>query len=130
MGKYNQVTADIITKLKEILGAKQVVTDQSIIEPYSHDEVPDSHYAHMPDVVVFPETTEQVAAVVKFANEYLIPVVPRGAGTGLACGAVASLGGIVLSLEKMGEVLEINADSLYVVVEPGVRTDDIQKAVK
>jgi glycolate oxidase len=130
MTKYNQVTPDIITKLKELLGPKQVVTDQSIIEPYSHDEVPDSHYAHMPDAVVFPETTEQVAAVVRFANEYLIPVVPRGAGTGLACGAVPSLGGIVLSLEKLDKVLEINADSLYIVVEPGVRTDDIQKAVK
>ena len=130
MAKYNQVTADIISKLRELLGGKQVVTDRSIIEPYSHDEVPDSHYAHMPDAVVFPETTEQVAAVVKFANEYLIPVVPRGAGTGLACGAVPTLGGIVLSLEKMDKVLEINADSLYIIVEPGVRTDDIQKAVK
>ena len=130
MAKYNQVTPDIITKLKAIVGDKKVVTDQDIIEPYSHDEVPDSHYAHMPDAVVFPETTEQVAAVVKFANEYLIPLVPRGAGTGLACGAVPSLGGIVLSLEKMNKVLEINTDSLYIVVEPGVRTDDIQKAVK
>ena len=130
MTKYNQVTPDIITKLKAIVGDKKVVTDQDIIEPYSHDEVPDSHYAHMPDAVVFPETTEQVAAVVKFANEYLIPLVPRGAGTGLACGAVPSLGGIVLSLEKMNKVLEINTDSLYIVVEPGVRTDDIQKAVK
>jgi len=130
MPKYNQVTPDIITKLKAIVGDKKVVIDQDIIEPYSHDEVPDSHYAHMPDAVVFPETTEQVAAVVKFANEYLIPLVPRGAGTGLACGAVPSLGGIVLSLEKMNKVLEINTDSLYIVVEPGVRTDDIQKAVK
>jgi len=130
MPKYNQVTADMISKFREVLGGKRVVTDTDIIEPYSHDEVPDSHYSKLPEAVIFPETTEQVAAVVKLANEYLIPLVPRGAGTGLACGAVASLGGIVLSLEKMNKVLEINADSLYIVVEPGVRTDDIQKAVK
>ncbi len=130
MPQYNQLTADIIHELINILGEKGVVTDPSIIEPYSHDEVPDSHYSHMPDAVVLPESSEQVAAIVKLANQYLIPIVPRGAGTGLACGAVPSLGGIVLSLERMNKVLEINADSLYIVVEPGVRTDDIQKAVK
>ncbi|MBU2702155.1 glycolate oxidase [Sporomusaceae bacterium BoRhaA] len=130
MQKYNQITTDMIHELQSSLSVKQVVTDPDIIEPYSHDEVPDSHYAHMPDAVVFPETTEQVAAVVKFANQYLIPIIPRGAGTGLACGAVPSFGGIVLSLERMNRILEINSQSLYAVVEPGVRTDDVQKAVK
>jgi glycolate oxidase len=130
MPKYNLLTPAMINELKNVCGEKRVLTDPDIIEPYSHDEVPDSHYSHMPDAVVFPETTEQVSAVVKLANKYLIPLVPRGAGTGLACGAVPSLGGIVLSLEKMDKVLKINADSLYIVVEPGVRTDDIQKAVK
>ena len=84
----------------------------------------------MPEVVVFARTAEQVAQVVKLANEELIPVVPRGAGTGLACGAVPIYGGIVLSLEKMNRIIEVNTDSLHMVVQPGVRTDDVQKAAK
>lgn len=130
MQLYNQISSELIRELKDIFGEKKVFTDPDIIEPYSHDEVPDSQYSHMPDVVIFPETTAQVAAAVKLANKYLIPIIPRGAGTGLACGAVPSLGGIVLSLEKMNRILEVNEDSLYIVVEPGVLTDDIQNKVK
>ncbi|MDU2063931.1 MAG: FAD-binding oxidoreductase [Sporomusaceae bacterium] len=130
MQKYNKVTPEVIAELKSILGDKKVITDPDIMEPYSHDEVPDSQYAHMPDVVVLPETTEEVSAVVKLANKYLIPLVPRAAGTGLACGVVPQLGGIVLSIEKMNRILEINEDSLYAVIEPGVRTEEFQKEVK
>lgn len=129
MKKYNPVTPEIINELKNLLGGK-VATDPDIIEPYGHDEVPDSQYARMPEAVVFPETAEQIAAVMKLANKYLIPVVPRGAGTGLACGAVPSYGGIVLSVEKMDKIIEINKESMYMIVQPGVRTDDIQKAAK
>lgn len=129
MQKYNSVTPEVVNELKGVLGSK-VLTDPDIIEPYSHDEVPDSQYSHMPDVVVFPENTKEVAAVMKVANKYLVPVVPRGAGTGLACGAVPSYGGIVLSLEKMNKIIEVNHESMYMVVEPGVRTEDVQKAAK
>lgn len=129
MQKYHSVTPEVVNELKGVLGSK-VLTDPDIIEPYSHDEVPDSQYSHMPDVVVFPENTKEVAAVMKVANKYLVPVVPRGAGTGLACGAVPSYGGIVLSLEKMNKIIEVNHESMYMVVEPGVRTEDVQKAAK
>ena len=129
MANYNSVTPEVVNELKGVLGSK-VLTDPDIIEPYSHDEVPDSQYSHMPDVVVFPENTKEVAAVMKVANKYLVPVVPRGAGTGLACGAVPSYGGIVLSLEKMNKIIEVNHESMYMVVEPGVRTEDVQKAAK
>lgn len=98
--------------------------------PYSHDEVTDPAYHHMPEAVVFAESAQQVAAIVQLANEYHFLVVPRGAGTGLACGAVPVCGGIVLSLEKMNHILEINTDGLYAVVEPGVRTSDLQKAAE
>ena len=130
MPKYQAVTSTVIDELKAILGDKKVLTDQGLMEPYSHDEVPDSRYAHLPEVVVFPETTAEVAAVVKLANEKMIPVVPRGAGTGLACGAVPQMGGIVLSIEKMNHILEINEASMYAVIEPGVRTEEFQKAVQ
>lgn len=130
MSNYNKVTSDIVSRLQEIVSSKNVYTETDKMEPYSHDEVTDTRYHHMPEVVVLAETTEQVAKVMQLANEALIPVVPRGAGTGLACGAVPSFGGIVLSLEKMNKIIEINSDNLYMIVEPGVRTDDVQKAAR
>ncbi len=130
MAKYNPVSSVIVEQLKQIMGEKNVTTDPDKLCVYSHDEVTDSRYHHPPEVVVFPENTQQVAAVVKLANRELISVVPRGAGTGLACGAVPLYGGIVLSLEKMNKIIEINTENLYMIVEAGVRTEDVQKAAK
>lgn len=130
MTQYNPVSQLVIDQLKQIIGEKYLITDTEKMEQYAHDEVTDVRYHHMPEVVVLPETAEQVAEILKIANRELIPVVPRGAGTGLACGAVPLQGGIVLSLERMNRILEINEDCLYMVVEPGVRTDDVQKAAQ
>ena len=127
---YTPINDEILTRLKEIAGSKNVLTETDAMQPYSHDEVTDPAYHHMPEAVVFAESAHQAAAIVQLANEYHFPVVPRGAGTGLACGAVPIYGGIVLSLEKMNHILEINTDSLYAVVEPGVRTSDLQKAAE
>lgn len=128
--EYQKITPEILEKLKAIVGTKNVQTAIDTIQPYSHDEVTDPAYHHMPEAVVFPESTPQVAAVVRLANEYHFPVVPRGAGTGLACGAVPLYGGIVLSLEKMNRIREINEDALYAVTDPGVRTSDLQQAAE
>lgn len=126
--EYNKLSDEIITKLQALVGVQNVVTDAGQMEIYAHDEVTDPAYHHMPEAVVFAENAQQVAAVVKLANEYHFPVVPRGAGTGLACGAVPIYGGVVLSLEKMNKIIEVNADAMYAVVEPGVRTSDLQTA--
>ena len=125
---YNKLSDEIIAKLQALVGVLNVVTDAGQMEIYAHDEVTDPAYHHMPEAVVFAENAQQVAAVVKLANEYHFPVVPRGAGTGLACGAVPIYGGVVLSLEKMNKIIEVNADAMYAVVEPGVRTSDLQTA--
>ncbi|MDU4960525.1 MAG: FAD-binding oxidoreductase [Sporomusaceae bacterium] len=130
MQHYHSVTDAILAELRQIAGERYVLTDAEKMEPYAHDEVTDSRYHHLPEAVVLPDSAEQVAAILKLANRELIPVVPRGAGTGLACGAVPLTGGIVVSLERMNRVLEINTESLFMVVEPGVRTDDVQKAAK
>lgn len=126
--EYTKISQEILAKLQALVGAQNVVTDKEQLVLYSHDEVTDPAYHHLPEAVVFAENTQQVAAVVKLANEYKFPVVPRGAGTGLACGAVPIYGGVVLSLEKMNKIIEINADAMYAVVEPGVRTSDLQAA--
>lgn len=126
--EYNKLSDEIIAKLQALVGVQNIVTDAGQMEIYAHDEVTDPAYHHMPEAVVFAENAQQVAAVVKLANEYHFPVVPRGAGTGLACGAVPIYGGVVLSLEKMNKIIEVNADAMYAVVEPGVRTSDLQTA--
>ena len=127
MQKYNPVDTEVLAKLKAIVGDKYVWTDRDKLEPYSHDEVTGEKYIHYPEVVVVPETAEQIAAIVKLANRKRVPIVPRGAGTGYACGAVAHSGGILLSTERMDKVIEIDEENMILVVEPGVRTKDVQK---
>jgi glycolate oxidase len=83
-----------------------------------------------PDLVVKAENTYQVAEVLKLANRFNFPVVPRGAGTGLSGGAVPSSGGVVLSLEKMNRILEIDEENMMIVTEPGVITGVLQAEVE
>ena len=128
--RYNKVDKNIIKKLKKIVGEQFVITDKEKIEPYSHDEVAEEEYAHMPEVVVKPRTAEEIAEIVKLANREIIPVTPRGAGSGLSCGAVPVYGGIVLSVERMNTILEIDEENMMVVVEPGVITNEINEKIK
>ena len=128
--RYNKVDKNIIKKLKKIVGEQFVITDEEKIEPYSHDEVAEEEYAHMPEVVVKPRTAEEIAEIVKLANRELIPVTPRGAGSGLSCGAVPVYGGILLSVERMNTILEIDEKNMMVVVEPGVITNEINEKIK
>lgn len=128
--EYAKLTPDILQKLREIVGEENVLTDAALLGPYGHDEVTDPAYHKLPEAVALAENAEQVAAIITLANEYRFPVTPRGAGTGLACGAVPVYGGLVLSLEKMNRIIEINADAMYAVVEPGVRTSDLQEAAE
>ena len=123
---YGKVTAAIADELREIVGAKNVVYDDpEKLEAYSHDEVAEAEYAHMPEAVVRPQSAEEIAAIVRLANRERIPVTPRGAGSGLSGGAVPLLGGIVILFDRMNRILEIDPANLMVVVEPGVVTNDI-----
>ena len=128
MPKYNAVTDAVRKELQDIVGAKYVLSDAERMEPYSHDEVTDPKYVKMPEVVVFPENAQEIAAIVTLANREMIPVVPRGAGTGLASGAVPFKGGIVVSVERLNKILEIDTETMFMVVEPGVTTAEVQKA--
>ena len=98
MKNYNPVTAEILNELKSIVGEKYAFVDEEKCEAYSRDETPDSKYACRPEVVVLPQKSVEVARIVKLANRAGISIAPRGAGTGLACGAIPITGGIVLSL--------------------------------
>jgi glycolate oxidase len=124
---FNRLTTQLLKELTDIVGSHCINTDEERLEVYSHDEVKGEKYKHMPEAVVFAESTEQISKVMAFANQHLIPVTPRGAGTGLSGGAVPIKGGIVLSLERMNRIVELDEETLTITVEPGVITDEIQK---
>lgn len=98
---FNPVTPQIVAELAEIVGAKYVIYgDEERMAPYAHDEVADTRYAHMPEVVVKPANACEISAIMKLANREMAPVTPRGAGSGLSGGAVPVYGGVLLSLER------------------------------
>ncbi len=126
--EYNPVTEEIIAKLQGIVGEKYVIFDDpERLESYSHDEVAEKSYAHMPEAAVSATTTDQIAAIMKLANAERIPITPRGAGSGLSGGAVPACGGIVLLTDRMNKILEIDTANLMITVEPGVITNDINE---
>jgi len=128
--KYNPVTPEIAGELGRIVGDKYVVFDDADkLAAYSHDEVAEEQYAHMPEALVRPRSADQIAAIMKLANRRRIPVTPRGAGSGLSGGAVPVRGGIVLLCDRMNRILEIDRENLMVTVEPGVVTNEINAAV-
>lgn len=128
---YNPVSAKILRDLQSIVGNKNVLFDDpGKLEPYSHDEVTEKKYAHLPEVVVKPRTTDEIARIMRLANREGIPVTPRGAGSGLSGGAVPIHGGILLSVERMNRIIEIDKDNMVAVVEPGVITNDINAKLK
>src|SRR5512135_3517917 len=83
-----------------------------------------------PDIVVFPLTTEHVAAFVKLAQEFRVPFVGRGAGTGLSGGAIPREGGMMIAFARMNRILEIDLENERAVVQPGVVNLDITLAVE
>ena len=127
MTAYNPVTEEVLVALREVLGAENVKIDEETLDRYKTDEETDPRYHHLPEVVVLPGSTEEVAEVMKIANKYLVPVTPRSAGTSVSCGAVPVHGGIVLLLERMDKIIEMNTEAMYMVVEAGARTIEIQK---
>jgi glycolate oxidase len=97
------------------------------LEKYQTDEEGNSYYFRKPEVVVFPGTTEEVALIVKLANQYLVPITPRSAGSGVACGAIPVYHGIVVELERMNQILKFDADNMYAVCQTGVITGQQQE---
>ena len=128
---YNPVTPEIAAELAKIVGEKYVIYgDPDKLEAYSHDEIAEEHYAHPADALVRPETAEEIAAIMKLANRERIPVTPRGAGSGLSGGAVPVCGGIVLLVDRMDRILDVDAENMMVVVEPGVVTNEINDVLR
>lgn len=128
---YQLVDKRIMEELSGIVGSEFVIFDDAEkLEPFSHDEVADISYAKMPEIVVKPASAEELSAILKLANREMIPVTPRGAGSGLSGGAVPLSGGILVSTEKMNKIIEIDKKNLIAVLEPGVITNDFNDEVQ
>lgn len=104
------------------------MTNPEKLKDYSHDYTED--ISSIPDIVLMPETTQQVSKIMQYCYDNFIPVTPRGAGTGLSGGAIPVKKGVVLSLEKMNKILKIDVPNRMVITQPGVITQVLQEEVQ
>ena len=124
--------ADHIEELEDIVGKENVMTSMHdrAIRAASCAPFPMQRWEdHIPDVVVLPGNTDEVSEVMKLANKYRLPVVPRGAGCGLADGAFPLNKGICLDMKRMAEILEVDDINRTVTVQPGVNMQELNKVL-
>ncbi|TCD00101.1 FAD-binding oxidoreductase [Pedobacter psychroterrae] len=125
--EYTKITEDLLSQIKAAVGPANVFTDKESLDNYSHDETEDLRY--YPEVVVKPTDPEGIAALLKICNQHHIPVTPRGGGTGLSGAALPIYGGVLLSMEKFKDIIDIDTENLQATVEPGVITEAFINAV-
>ena len=109
-----------VKRLVSLLGTRACLDSPEDLALYEYDGGVDKH---LPDAVVFPRTTAEVAGIVKIAREFSVPLVGRGAGTGLSGGAVAREGGIVIAFARMNAILEIDLENQRATVQHQTATE-------
>ncbi|RIJ42970.1 FAD-binding oxidoreductase [Pontibacter oryzae] len=127
--KFNPITPEAVKALAAIVGEQHLVLPAAAEEMlrYTHDETEDLRYE--PEVVLKPANAAEISRIMQYCHENLIPVTPRGAGTGLSGGALAIHKGVILSTERLNSIIEIDERNLQATVEPGVITQVFQEAV-
>ena len=123
----NASKPQVLEKLRQIVGAENVLVEPEKVEPYGADAVKEKF---PPEAVVFPESTAQMSEILKLANSEIFPVTARGGGVGYTGGAVPVEGGIVIGTDRMNKIIEISADDLYVICQPGITTFALQQEVE
>jgi len=119
---------DALTRaLAEVLELDRVFSHPADLLAYEYDG---SVLQSIPDLVVFPTSSEEVSRIMRVAARFGVPLIPRGSGTGLSGGAIAPVGGIIVAMSKMRRILSVDLDNRTAVVEPGVINLDITKAVE
>ena len=119
---------ELIALFRQIVGGEGVIAEEEALRPYECDGL--SAYRQLPMVVVLPETTDQVARVLRLCGERGVKVVPRGAGTSLSGGALPLADGVLLGLGKFNRILEVDYDNRCVIAQPGVTNLAITNAVE
>jgi len=127
MTKYSPITNEIRRRISHELGDKCIVTDPDEVGTYGKDA---SGLSNPPELVIRVMETVQIQKLMRLANEYGFPVIPRGGGSGLAGGCVPVLGGVVLSLEKLNRIISVDTKNLIAEVEPGTITEVLRNAVR
>ena len=117
----------ILKELEGVVGQDNLLTSRADLVCYSYDATGQSF---MPDAVVLPANTGEVSQIVRIANKYRLPVIPRGAGSGFAGGSVPVRSGIVIHLSRLNKIIEIDTENLIAVVEPSVVTGVFQDEVE
>ncbi len=118
---------EILQKIQGIVGKDRASHEREDLICYSYDA---TNRKSLPDIVAFPSSTTEVSKILSLANNEKIPVIPRGAGSGMTGASVPVQGGIVLSFEKMNRIIKIDEENLVGVVEPGVVTGDFHREVE
>jgi glycolate oxidase len=121
------LSAQLIEEFTNIVGRENVATEKQDLLCYSYDA---TQMEFLPDLVLFPANADEVSRVLQVANAELVPVFPRGAGSGFSGGSLPRGGGIVLVTTRMDRIVRIDTDNLIAEVEPGVVTEDLQRAVE
>jgi glycolate oxidase len=128
MINFVKVSVRHLEAFRQIVGDQYVLADEESLVNYAHDETEDLHFP--PEVVLKPNTTEQLSKIMQLCQQEGLPVTPRGGGTGLSGGALAQYGGVLISMERFNRILDIDERNLQVTTEPGVITEMLQDAVK
>src|SRR4051812_42477723 len=118
------LTAALLRDLQKLLGSDGVLSSAEELMLYENDG---SVEEGRPDCIVFPRSRDDVVEVVKLANKYDVPLVGRGAGTGLSGGAVARRGGVIVSFSRMNRILKLDIENMRATVEPGVVNMDLTR---
>jgi len=118
---------EVLQKLANIVSEAYIFTDIDSRKHYGHDETED--FIFPPNVVVKPANSQEIAAILRLANDYKIPTTPIGARTGLSGGALCIYEGIGLSMERLNKIIEIDEQNLQVTVEPAVINQVLREAV-
>ncbi len=126
--KYEKVQEKDLNHFKNILDSTRVIFDKSALEQHSKDETED--ISIVPEVVLEPKSTNEISQIMKHCNERLFPVTVRGAGTGLSGGAIPAFGGVVISMKRMNQILNIDENNFMVFVQPGVITQHLQDELR
>ncbi len=126
-GTLRPMAPSLLKRLIALLGERNVLDRAQDLALYEYDGGIDKR---RPDLVVFPRTTDDVAGIVRIAREFHLPLVGRGAGTGLSGGAIPREGGILIVFARMNRILEIDLENERAVVQPGVVNLDITAAVE
>jgi len=111
--------------LQDILGNDNVLTEKADRWPYAGDN---SRRQVSPDLVAYATCADHIKSIIRLCNDYAVPVVPRGRGTGTTGATVPVTGGLVVSLERMNKILQISAEDRYIIAQPGVTNMELQQA--